>query len=62
MEFTNNGMSIFYDKNYAFWNRRMILLFLQEQGFNFWQAVVDGYKEPATPPRDKDGNKIYKNN
>ena len=37
-------------------------MFVQEQGFYVWQAVVDGYKEPTSPPTDKDGKKHSENN
>jgi hypothetical protein len=31
-------------------------------GFDVWQAVVDGYTTPTTPPTDKDGKKLSENN
>ena len=36
--------------------------FLQEQGFDVWKSIVDGYTTPATPPIDIDGTKLVKNN
>jgi hypothetical protein len=36
--------------------------YVQAQGFDVWKSVVDGYKEPATPPIDNDGNKLSQNN
>jgi hypothetical protein len=33
---------------------------IQEQGFNVWRSIVDGYKEPTTPPMDKDEKKLEK--
>jgi hypothetical protein len=59
MECTKNGMPLFFGHKYAFWNRRMTC-FLQENGFDVWQALVDRYKAPSTPPTDKDGNKLSK--
>ena len=35
--------------------------YVQEQGFDVWRAVVDGYKSPATPPTDKDGKNLEDN-
>jgi len=35
---------------------------LQVHGFDVWQAVVDRYKELATPPTNKDGNKLSEKN
>jgi hypothetical protein len=56
-----NGIPQFDGKNYAFWSRRM-KTYVQAQGFDVWKSVVDGYKEPATPPTDNDGKKLSQNN
>jgi hypothetical protein len=36
--------------------------FVQAHGFDVWQAVVDGYKAPATLQTDKYGKKVSENN
>jgi hypothetical protein len=41
--------------NYSLWNKRI-------HGFCFWQAVVDRYMTPSTPPTNKDGNKLSEKN
>jgi hypothetical protein len=61
MDCTKNGTPMFDGQNYAFWSRRM-KTFLQAQGFDVWQAVVNGYKAPASPPIDKDEKKLCENN
>jgi hypothetical protein len=61
MECTKNGTLIFDGHNYAFWNRRMNF-FLQQHGFDVWKVVVYRYNKLATPPIDKDGNKLYEKN
>jgi hypothetical protein len=43
----------FDGENYAFWSKRMET-YIQEQGFDVWQSIVDGYKELATPLIDRD--------
>jgi hypothetical protein len=57
MEYTNIGAPLFDGQNYSFWNKRMET-FLQTQGFDVWQSVVDGYTTPATPPTEKYGIKL----
>jgi hypothetical protein len=61
MECTKNGTPLFDGKNYAFWSRRM-KIFVQAHGFDVWQAIVDRYKAPDTPPTNKDGKKLSENN
>jgi hypothetical protein len=29
--------------------------YVQEQGFEVWKSVVDGYKEPTVPPKNDNG-------
>jgi len=36
--------------------------YIQAHGFDVCQATIDGYITPATPPTDRDGNKINENN
>jgi hypothetical protein len=36
--------------------------FLQEQGFDDWKSIVDGYTSPTTPPTNRDGKKLSENN
>jgi hypothetical protein len=57
----NNGIPQFDEHKYALWIRR-IKTYVHAQEFNVWKLVVDGYKEPATPPTDNDGNKLNQNN
>jgi hypothetical protein len=57
MECTNNGTPLFDGQNYAFLSGK-IKKIVQAQGFDVWQVVVDRYKIPATPPKDKDGKKL----
>jgi hypothetical protein len=56
-----NGIPRFHGQNYAFWRRKM-KTYVQAQGFDVWKSVLYGYKEPATPPTDNDGNKLNQNN
>jgi hypothetical protein len=59
MDHVRIGVPQFDGENYALW-RRIIKTYIQEQGFYVWRSVVDGYKEPATPLTDRDGNKLKK--
>jgi hypothetical protein len=61
MDCTKNGTPMFDGQNYAFWRRRM-RTFLQAQGFDIWQAVVNRYKTPASPPTDVVGKRLYEIN
>ena len=36
--------------------------YIQAQGFEIWQSVVDGYKEPAIPPANEREIKLGKSN
>jgi hypothetical protein len=56
-----NGIPQFDGQNYAFWSRRM-KTYVQAQGFEVWQSVVDGYKEPVVPPTNENGRKLSLNN
>ena len=56
-----NGIPQFNGHNYAFWSRRM-KTYVQTHGFEFWQLVVDGYKEPIIPPTNENGRKLSLNN
>jgi hypothetical protein len=49
MESTNsykNGIPQFDGQKYAFWSIRM-KAYIQAQGFQVWQSIVDGYTTPA---------------
>jgi len=35
--------------------------YIQAHGFDVWWAVVDGYKAPPNPSKNKDGNKLEDN-
>ena len=56
-----DGISQFDGQNYAFWSRRM-KTYVQAQGFEVWQLVVVGYKEPTVPPTYKNERKLGLNN
>ena len=58
---TKTRTPLFDGLNYAFWSIRM-RVFLQAQGIDVWQAVVNGYNVPTTPPIDNTGRKIYECN
>jgi hypothetical protein len=52
MESTNsykNGIPQFDGQKYAFWSIRM-KTYIQAQGFQVWQSIVDGYTAPTVPP------------
>jgi hypothetical protein len=57
MEYTKIGVPQFDGHNYAFWSRGMET-YIQAQIFDVWQAVVDVYTTPTTPPTDRDGKKL----
>jgi hypothetical protein len=44
-----NEIPQFDGNNYALWRRRM-KTYVHAHGFEFWQSIVDGYKEPTVPP------------
>jgi hypothetical protein len=56
-----NGIPQFDGQKYAFWSRRM-KTYIQAQGFEIWQLVVDGYKEPTIPPTNERAMKLGKTN
>ena len=60
-EFTKHGFPLFDGHNYAFWSVRM-KLFLQSQGVDVWNFVLNEYKPPASIPTDVTSNKIYECN
>ena len=37
-------------------------VYLQAQGFDVWQAVVNGYNTPTSPPTDNNGRKLHEQN
>ena len=52
MESTNsykNGIPHFDGKKYAFWSIRM-KTYIQAQGFEIWQSLLDVYTVPIVPP------------
>jgi hypothetical protein len=60
VDYTKIGVPQFDGDNYAFCRRQM-KTYVHAQGFDVWRAIVDGYKAPTTPQRDKDGKKIENN-
>ena len=60
-DFTKHGLPLFDGHNYAFWSIRM-KLFLQSQGIDVWQVVLNEYKAPEIVPTDVVGKKIYESN
>jgi hypothetical protein len=56
-----HGIPYFYGHKYAFWRRRM-KTYIHAHGFQIWQSIVDGYKEPAVPPTSKREIKLGQNN
>jgi hypothetical protein len=64
MESTNsykNGIPQFDGQKYAFWSIRM-KAYIQAQGFQVWQSIVDGYTTPAVPPTSDKAVKLSENN
>jgi hypothetical protein len=64
MESTNsykNGIPQFDGQKYAFWSIRM-RTYIQAQGFQVWQSIVDGYTTPAVPPTNDKAVKLGENN
>jgi hypothetical protein len=64
MESTNsykNGIPQFDGQKYAFWSIRM-KTYIQEQRFQVWQSIVDGYTSPAVPPTNDKAVKLGENN
>ena len=60
-EFTKHGLPLFDGHNYGFWSIRM-KLFLQTQGVDVWQAMLNEYSAPTTIPTDDVGKKLYESN
>jgi hypothetical protein len=60
-DFTKHGLPLFDGHNYVFWSIRM-KLFLQSQGVDVWQVVLNEYKTPAIVPTDAAGKRFYENN
>ena len=56
-----NGIAQFDGKKYAFQRRRM-KTYIQGHGFEIWQSVVDGYKEPTVSMSNERAMKLQKNN
>jgi hypothetical protein len=44
-----NGIPQFNGQNYSFWRIRM-KTYIQAQGFEIWQSIVDRYTTPSVPP------------
>jgi hypothetical protein len=64
MESTNsykNGIPQFDGHKYAFWSIRL-KAYIQAQGFQVWQSIVDGYTAPAVPPPSDKAVKLSENN
>jgi hypothetical protein len=64
MESTNlykNGIPQFDGNKYVFWSIRM-KTYIQAQGFQFWQSIVDGYTTPTIPPTNDKVVKLSENN
>jgi hypothetical protein len=60
-DFTKHGLSLFHGHNYSFWSIRM-KLFLQSQGVDVWQVVLNEYKAPTIVPTDVARKKLYESN
>jgi hypothetical protein len=56
-----NGIPQFNGQKYAFWSIRM-KRYIQAQGFEIWQSIVDGYKAPTVPPTHDKAMKLGQNN
>jgi hypothetical protein len=64
MESTNsykNGIPQFDGQKYSFWSIRM-KAYIQAQGFQVWQSIVDGYTVPTVPPTSDKAVKLGENN
>jgi hypothetical protein len=64
MESTNsykNGIPHFDGQKYVFWSIRM-KTYIQAQGFEIWQSIVDGYTVPTVPPTNDKAVKLGQNN
>jgi hypothetical protein len=56
-----NGILQFDGQKYAFWIIRM-KTYIQAQGFQVWQSIVDGYKAREVPPGNDKAVKLSENN
>ena len=56
-----NGIPWFNGQKYAFWTIRM-KTYIQAQGFEIWQSIVDGYTAPIVPPTNEKAVKLGQNN
>jgi hypothetical protein len=56
-----NGIPQFSGQKYAFWSIRM-KTYIQEQGFEIWQSIVDGYTTLTVPPTNGKAVKLGHNN
>jgi hypothetical protein len=56
-----NGIPQFDGQKYAFWSIRM-KTYIQAQGFQVWQSIVDGYTAPTVPPTNEKAVKLGENN
>jgi hypothetical protein len=56
-----NGIPHFDGHKCAFWSIR-IKTYIQEQGFEIWQSIVDGYTVPTVPPANDKEVKLVQNN
>jgi hypothetical protein len=56
-----NGIPQFDGQKYAFWRIRM-KAYIQAQGFQVWQSIVDGYTTLAVPPTNDKVVKLCENN
>jgi hypothetical protein len=56
-----NGIPQFDGQKYEFWRRRM-KKYIQAHGFEIWQSIVDGYKEPEVPPTNERAIQLGQNN
>ena len=56
-----NGIPQFDGQKYSFWSIRM-RTYIQAQGFQVWQSIVDGYTTLATPPTYDKEVKFGENN
>jgi hypothetical protein len=56
-----NGIPQFDGQKYYFWSIRM-KTYIQAQGFQVWQSIVDGYTAPTVPPKNDKVVKLGENN
>jgi hypothetical protein len=56
-----NGILQFNGNKYAFWRIRM-KTYMQAQGFEIWQSIVNGYTTPTIPPTNDKEVKLVQNN